>query len=112
MGSITGGGSAKRAALAQAAALDRQTQMQTLQTGYEVEAMAQMMANTQAQQVATEYAERLLSRPMETVEVTLGTSDLDLRTDDLIGRRRTTRQQYQRPTPTAQSRLTQQNALL
>lgn len=109
MGSLTGGGSAKRAALAQAAALDRQTEAQTRNTNYQVEAMASMMANAQASQIASEYAEKLLSRPIENVDVTLGTSDLDLRTDDLLGRRRTTRQQY-RPVPTA--RLTTTEAIL
>lgn len=99
MGSIFGGGSAKRAALKQAEALDRQTELQTEQTNRQVEAMAQQMANAQARQIATEYAEKLLSTPIEDVDVTLGTSDLDLMTDDLLGRRRTTRQQYQRPAP-------------
>lgn len=97
MGSLTGGGSAKRAALQQAAALDRQTNAQTLSANYQVEAMARMMADTQAKQVAQGFAEQLLSRPIETVDVTLGTSDLDLATDDLLGRRRTTRQRYQTP---------------
>lgn len=105
MGSILGGGSAKRAAKEQAAALDRQTQMQTTQTNYQVQAMASMMADAQAKLVAQEYADKLLSRPIDRVNVTLGQSDLDVRTDELLGRRRTTRQQYQLPT-TQESRLT------
>lgn len=106
MGSILGGGSAKKAALKQAASIDRQTNLQTQQTNYQIQAMADQMATAAAQQAASEYAEKLLGAPIETVGVTLGTSDLDLKTDDLIGRRRTTRQQYQRIVPTAQSRLT------
>ncbi len=112
MGSLIGGGSAKRAAKEQARALDRQTELQTKQTNYQVEAMARMMADAQANQVATEYAERLLSRPIENVDVTLGTADLDLMTDNLLGRRRTTRQRYQRPAPvTTNSRVTQVDLL-
>lgn len=106
MGSILGGGSAKRAAKAQAAALDRQTNNQTQQANYQAQAMADQMTQAVAAQAAAEYAEKLLGSPIETVDVTLGTSDLDMRTDDLIGRRRTTRQNYQRIVPTAQSRLT------
>lgn len=106
MGSLFGGGGAKRAAKTQAAALDRQTNLQTQQTNYQVQAMADQMAQAAAQQAASDYAEKLLSAPIETVDVTLGSSDLDLRTNDLIGRRRTQRQQYQRIVPTAQSRLT------
>lgn len=106
MGSIFGGGSAKKAAKKQAAAIDRQTDLQTQQTNYQIQAMADQMATAAAQQAASEYAEKLLGAPIETVDVTLGASDLDLKTDDLIGRRRTTRQQYQRIVPTAQSRLT------
>lgn len=106
MGSLVGGGSAKKAALKQAAAIDRQTNLQTQQTNYQIQAMADQMATAAAQQAATEYAEKLLSTPIETTDVTLGTSDLDVRTNDLIGRRRTQRQFYQRVIPTAQSRLT------
>lgn len=108
MGDIFGGGSAKKAALKQVAAIDRQTNLQTQQTNYQVQALADTLATQAARQAATEYAEDLLSQPIETVDVRLGTSDLDLMTNDLIGRRRTTRQRYQRPlTPTGQSRLTQ-----
>jgi hypothetical protein len=106
MGSIVGGGSAKKAALRQAAATDRQTNLQTQSTNYQIEAMANQMATAAAQQAASEYADKLLSQPIDNVDVTLGTSDLDLKTNDLIGRRRTSRQTYQRIVPTAQSRLT------
>src|SRR5690554_1754701 len=106
LNSLFGGGSAKRAAQEQAAALDRQTRLQTAQTKYQVEAMTRQMANAQAQQIASEYAEQLLGRPIERVDVNLGTSDLDLATDDLLGRRRTTRQQYQRVVPSSRSRVT------
>lgn len=106
MGEIFGGGSAKRAAKANAAALDRQTNLQTQSTNYQIKAMSDQMAQAAAQQAATEYAEQLLGRPQETVDVTLGTSDLDLQTDNLLGRRRTRRQLFQRIVPTAQSRLT------
>ncbi len=112
MGSVFGGGSAKKAALKQAAALDKQTELSTLSTGYQVEAMAAQMRNTQAQQIASEYAEQLLSRPIDSVDVTLGTSDLDLATDGLLGRRRTSRSTYQRVAPTAKSRATQLPATL
>lgn len=107
MGSILGGGSAKKAAKKQAEALDRQTNLQTQQANYQAQAMADQMTQAVAAQAAAEYAEQLLGKPIENVDVTLGTSDLDLRTDDLIGRRRTKRQTYQRVVPTAQSRLTQ-----
>lgn len=106
MGSLVGGGSAKKAAKKQAAAIDRQTDLQTQQTNFQIQAMADQMATAAAQQAANEYAEKLLGSPLETVDVFLGTSDIDLQTDDLLGRRRTTRQQYRRVVPTAQSRLT------
>lgn len=106
MGSLFGGGSAKRAAKEKAAAIDRQTKLQTQQTNLQVEAMADQMAQAAARQQASEYAQQLLGQPLEQVDVTLGTSDLDLATDDLIGRRRTRRQTYQRVIPTAQSRVT------
>lgn len=106
MGSVFGGGSAKKAALKQADALDRQTNNQTQQANFQAQAMADQMTQAVAAQAAAEFAEQLLGKPIENVDVTLGTSDLDMRTDDLIGRRRTTRQTYQRVVPTAQSRLT------
>ena len=106
MGSIVGGGSAKRAALKQVQALDRQTNLQTQQANYQAQAMADQMTQAVAAQAAAEYAEQLLGAPIDNVDVTLGTSDLDIRTNDLIGRRRTKRQTYQRVVPTAQSRLT------
>jgi hypothetical protein len=106
MGSSIGGGSSKTAAKKQAAAIDRQTNLQTKQTNYQIQAMADQMATAAAQQAASEYAEKLLSAPPETVDITLGSSDLDLMTNDLIGRRRTNRQMYQRIVPTAQSRVT------
>ena len=106
MGSIVGGGSAKKAALKQAEALDRQTNLQTQQTNYQIQAMADQMRQAAAQQAATEYAEKLLGAPVETVDVNLGTSDLDLRTNNLLGRRQTRRDQYQRPAATAASRVT------
>ncbi|AMW36093.1 hypothetical protein HOR13_gp24 [Xanthomonas phage XAJ24] len=107
MGEVFGGGSAKKAALKQAAALDRQTNLQTQTTNYQIQAYADQMATAAAQQAASEYAEKLLSTPVDTVDVTLGTTDLDLQTNDLIGRRRTTRSTYTRPvTTTAASRLT------
>lgn len=107
MGSVFGGGSAKKAAKMQAAALDRQTNLQTQNTNYQIQAMADQMANAAAQQAASEYAEKLLGAPLDTVDVTLGTSDVDLQTDDLLGRKRTARAAYTRPVaPTAASRLT------
>lgn len=107
MGEIFGGGSAKRAALKQAAAIDKQTNLQTLTTNYQIQAMSDQMANAAAQQAASEYAQKLLGEPLPTVDVTLGTSDLDLQTNDLIGRRKTTRSTYTRPViATSASRLT------
>lgn len=106
MGDIFGGGSAKKAALKQAAAIDRQTNLQTQQTNMQIQAFADQLASQAAQQAASEYAEQLLNRPMEIAQVRLGTSDLDLATNDLIGRRVTNRDRYQRVSPTAQSRLT------
>ena len=106
MGSTIGGGSSKTAAKKQAAAIDKQTRLQTMQTNYQIQAMADQMATAAAQQAASEYADKLLSAPIDTVDITLGTSDLDLKTNDLIGRRRTNRQTYQRIVPTSASRLT------
>ncbi|AMM44662.1 hypothetical protein [Xanthomonas phage f20-Xaj] len=107
MGEVFGGGSAKRAALKQVAAIDKQTNLQTQSTNYQIQAMADQMAQAAAQQAASEYAEKLLSAPVDTVDVRLGTSDLDLQTADLIGRRKTARSAYTRPvTTTAASRLT------
>lgn len=120
MGSLLGGGSAKRAAQRQADAADRQTKLQTETTNYQIKAMSDQMAQAAAQQAANEYANKLLGTPIENVDVTLGTSDLDLKTDNLLGRRRTTRQAYQRPiasmfsrvVPTANSRISNFNSLL
>lgn len=106
MGSLIGGGSAKRAAKKQAAAIDKQTNLQTQSTNYQIKAMADQMANAAAQQAAAEYAEKLLGKPIDTVDVTLGTSDLDIQTDNLLGRRRNVRNDYQRIVPTSASRLT------
>jgi hypothetical protein len=107
MGDIFGGGSAKKATLKQVEAIDKQTRLQTQNTNFQVQAYADQMAQAAAQQAASEYAEKLLSSPLETVDVTLGTSDLDLKTDDLIGRRRSIRSTYTRPVlNTAASRLT------
>ena len=106
MGSTLGGGSSKTAAKKQAAAIDKQTRLQTMQTNYQIQAMADQMATAAAQQAASEYAEKLLGAPIDTVDITLGTSDLDLKTNDLIGRRRNDRQAYQRIVPTSASRLT------
>lgn len=110
MGELFGGGSAKRAAQQQAAAIDRQTRSSTINTNYQIQSMADQLANAAAAQTAREYAEQLLSRPLETVDVTLGTSDLDVRTDNLLGRRRPVRSAYfGSPTPpTAASRVTAQ----
>lgn len=106
MGSLIGGGSAKRAAKKQAAAIDKQTNLQTQSTNYQIKAMADQMANAAAQQAAAEYAEKLLGKPIDTVDVTLGTSDLDIQTDNLMGRRRNMRDDYRRIAPSAASRVT------
>lgn len=106
MGSVFGGGSAKKAAKKQAAALDKQTLLQTQSTNYQIKAMADQMANAAAQQAAAEYAEKLLGTPIGTVDVNLGTSDLDIETDNLLGRRRSARNDYQRIVPTPASRVT------
>lgn len=95
MGSVLGGGGAKKAAKAQAAAIDKQTNLQTATTNAQVQALSDQMANAAAQQVATEYAQRLLDKPAETVAVQLGTSDLALKTADLMGTRPNARAKYQ-----------------
>lgn len=112
MGSVFGGGSAKKAAKKQAAAIDKQTNLQTQSTNFQIKAMADQMANAAAQQAAAEYAEKLLGNPIDTVDVTLGTSDLDIQTDNLLGRRRNVRNDYQRIVPTAASRLTTARVML
>lgn len=94
MGSLFGGGSAKSAALKKAAALDRQTNLQTQNVNEQARAMSDQMAAAAANQVATEFARDLLGRPLETVDVQLGVSDLDIATDDLLGRRTSVRDQY------------------
>lgn len=104
MGSVLGGGGAKKAAKAQAAAIDRQTTLQTATTNAQVQALADQMAGAAAQQVATEYAQKLLDKPAETVDVQLGTSDVGARTQDLMGLKPNARTKYQQlnvvtPTP-------------
>lgn len=98
---------AKKASRDQVAAINRQIDLETKQTNYQAEALAAQMAQTQARMIAQEYAEKLLSKPIDKVDVTLGTSDLDIATDNLLGRRKATRQTYRQEIPqTQQSRVT------
>lgn len=95
MGSIVGGGGAKRAAKRQARAIEEQTRNNVIAANAQAEAMAQQMANAQAMRVATKRAEELLSTPAEVAKVSLRPQDVD-DNGDLLTRRRTTRSTYQR----------------
>lgn len=107
LGDILGTNAAKKAAKDQVAAINKQIDLETKQTNYQAQALADQMAQAQARLIAQEYADKLLSKPIDKVDVTLGTSDLDIRTDNLLGRRKATRQTYQQQIPqTRQSSVT------
>lgn len=95
MGELFGGGSAKRAAREQAAATRDAARRASIQAGYQAEAAAQQMTLAQDQRAAQAAANDLLSTPMESAEVDLA-ADADVADeDDLLTRRRSTRQTYQ-----------------
>lgn len=96
MGSLFGGGSAKRAAKEQAAATREAARLQSVQNSYAAEAAAQQITLSQQQRAEQARANDLLSTPMGTAEVDLSTTPDVLADDgDLLRRRRNTRQTYQ-----------------
>ena len=96
MGEIFGGGSAKRAAKEQAKATRDAAAASALTANYQAEASAQQMGLAQEQRSQQQYANDLLSTPMDSATVDLanpeGSEDDE---NDLLGRRRTTRDTYQ-----------------
>jgi hypothetical protein len=94
MGSFLGGGSAKKAAKAQARAIREQTRLNVQQANLQAESSAQQMAAAQAQRAAADYAERLLSKPAEQASVSLAPNETVAQDDGLLGRLRTVRDSY------------------
>lgn len=93
--STFGGGNAKKAAKMQVAALDRQTRANTRQAGLTAEAAANQIRNVTLNDAATSYAESLLNRPVETVDVRLAPDDVSR--GDPRRRRQGVRDQYMSP---------------
>ncbi len=94
MGSVFGGGSAKKAAKAQARAIREQTRLNVQQANLQAESAAQQMASAQANRAASDYAERLLSKPVEQASVSLAPNESVVQDGDLLSRLRTTRDAY------------------
>lgn len=92
MGDLFG---AKKAAKIQAKAIKESARAQALQAGYQAESAAQQQSLAGQQRSAQQSAEELLSTPMESATVDLATDEGDASSEDLITRRRTTRQRYQ-----------------
>lgn len=97
MGSLFGGGSAAKAAKRQAEATEKAARDAARQANFQAEAAAQSMTLAQEQRKATAAAEDLLSTPMENATVDLAQSPDEGEDDDLLTRRKTTRQKYQAP---------------
>lgn len=96
MGELFGGGSAKRAAKEQARATREAARAAAKASNYQAEAAAQQMTLAADQRSQQQMANDLLSTPMESATVDLASeSDVDVADDDLLTRRRTTRQTYQ-----------------
>lgn len=93
MGDLFG---AKKAAKIQAKAIKESARSASLAAGYQAESAAQQMSLAGQQRSAQQQAEELLSTPMESATVDLA-ADEDTGEEDLITRRRTTRQRYQAP---------------
>ena len=94
MGSFFGGGSAKKAAKKQAAAIREQTRMNVQQANLQAESAAQQMAQAQANRAASDYAERLLSKPIEQASVSLAPNEDVAQGDSLLDRARGVRDTY------------------
>lgn len=95
MGSVFGGGSAKRAAKESAEATRAAARAQALQNNYAAQGAAQQQQLATEQRAQQQKADDLLSTPMESATVDLATDAEDAGEDDLLTRRRTTRQTYQ-----------------
>lgn len=96
MGELFGGGSAKKAAKEQAKATREAARQAALQSNYQAEASAQQMTLASEQRAQQQIANDLLSTPMESATVDLASeSDAGDGGDDLLTKRRSTRQSYQ-----------------
>lgn len=95
MGELFGGGSAKRAAKEQAKATRDAARNAAVASNYQAESAAQQMTLAQEQRSQQQYANDLLSTPMESATVDLATPADEGGDDDLLTRRRTARQTYQ-----------------
>lgn len=95
MGSILGGGSAKKAAKENAKAIRDQTRLNVVSANMAAEAAANQMAQAQAQRIATKYAEDLLATPQEAAKVNLATEANANTEEGLVTRRRGVRAAYQ-----------------
>jgi transcription termination factor NusB len=95
MGSLFGGGSAKKAAKEQAAATREAARLAALSANYQAEANANQMTLAIEQRQQQAIADELLSTPMEAATVDLAVGDDLMGDDDMMTRRRTKRQSYQ-----------------
>lgn len=95
MGELFGGGDAKKAAKEQAAATREAARLQSQSANYQAEAAAQQMTLAQEQHQQQQLANDLLSKPMDSATVDLASDDNADEGDDLLTKRRTTRQTYQ-----------------
>lgn len=95
-GFVQGQKDMKKAAQEQADATRAAANMSARQANFQAEAAAQQMSQAQEQRTQQQYAQDLLSKPMESAQVDLADTEDD-REDDLLTRRRTTRQSYQKP---------------
>lgn len=86
---------AKKAAKRQEQAVRDSARLQTIAANSSAEASAQSMALAQQNRAESRKAEDLLSKPMESATVDLAAPDEGDGEDDLLTRRRTTRQTYQ-----------------
>lgn len=93
LGSIFGGGDAKKAAKIQAEATREATRAQVQQAGYAAEAAAAQIRNTMQNEAASEFAKSLLGRPMEQVNVRLAPQEQVATTDRTL-RRQSVRDTY------------------
>ncbi|AHB12126.1 hypothetical protein Paz_29 [Xylella phage Paz] len=93
LSSIWGGGDAKRAAKMQADAIKEQTAATVRQAGLAAEQAASQIRNTMLTETATQYAQTLLGRPMEQVNVRLAPQE-QAATTDRTQRQRSVRDTY------------------
>ncbi|QEG09751.1 scaffolding protein [Stenotrophomonas phage StenM_174] len=93
IGSIFGGGDAKKAAKIQAEAIREQTAATVRQAGLAAEQAANQIRNTMLEEQATQYAKTILGRPMEQVNVRLAPAS-QAQTTDRTGRQVSTRDTY------------------